>query len=169
MNFTGSLYPVRKVGTKNWGWWNASKVMPMKVKKTEKRILIMKTSMWSRGKIFKKYWNLRCAAEVFPSESPEMSYKAINNSEGSPWLSNVNILHFFLSAFHEVSVYPQKELPFFIHFTAGLCSFSAMLALLTHQFPELMVIFAKAVSTISIMGLAKVSRGFLGILRSRVK
>ncbi|XP_025932990.1 suppressor of tumorigenicity 7 protein-like isoform X4 [Apteryx rowi] len=50
-----------------------------------------------------------------------------------------------LPTFHEVSVYPQKELPFFIHFTAGLCSFSAMLALLTHQFPELMVIFAKAV------------------------
>ncbi|KAF7254682.1 Suppressor of tumorigenicity 7 protein [Varanus komodoensis] len=46
--------------------------------------------------------------------------------------------------FHDVSVYPQKELPFFIHFTAGLCSFTAMLALLTHQFPELMVIFAKA-------------------------
>ncbi|XP_057282856.1 suppressor of tumorigenicity 7 protein-like isoform X2 [Pezoporus wallicus] len=51
-----------------------------------------------------------------------------------------------LPTFHEVSVYPQKELPFFIHFTAGLCSFSAMLALLTHQFPELMVIFAKACS-----------------------
>ncbi|XP_031412874.1 suppressor of tumorigenicity 7 protein-like, partial [Meleagris gallopavo] len=50
-----------------------------------------------------------------------------------------------LPTFHEVSVYPQKELPFFIHFTAGLCSFSAMLALLTHQFPELMVVFAKAV------------------------
>ncbi|XP_041869481.1 suppressor of tumorigenicity 7 protein-like isoform X2 [Corvus kubaryi] len=50
-----------------------------------------------------------------------------------------------LPTFHEVSVYPQKELPFFIHFTAGLCSFSAMLALLTHQFPELMVTFVKAV------------------------
>ncbi len=48
--------------------------------------------------------------------------------------------------FHEVSVYPKKELPFFILFTAGLCSFTAMLALLTHQFPELMGVFAKAVS-----------------------
>uniref|UniRef100_A0A8C1GQA6 Suppression of tumorigenicity 7 n=1 Tax=Cyprinus carpio TaxID=7962 RepID=A0A8C1GQA6_CYPCA len=46
--------------------------------------------------------------------------------------------------FHEVSVYPKKELPFFILFTAGLCSFTAMLALLTHQFPELMGVFAKA-------------------------
>ncbi|XP_018416344.1 PREDICTED: suppressor of tumorigenicity 7 protein homolog isoform X1 [Nanorana parkeri] len=48
-----------------------------------------------------------------------------------------------LPAFHEVSVYPQKELPFFIHFTAGLCSFTAMLALLTHQFPDLMAVFAR--------------------------
>ncbi|XP_024912079.1 suppressor of tumorigenicity 7 protein homolog [Cynoglossus semilaevis] len=48
------------------------------------------------------------------------------------------------SVFHEVSVYPKKELPFFILFTAGLCSFTAMLALLTHQFPELMGVFAKA-------------------------
>ncbi len=43
-------------------------------------------------------------------------------------------------------MYPKKELPFFILFTAGLCSFTAMLALLTHQFPELMGVFAKAVS-----------------------
>ncbi|NP_001086823.1 suppression of tumorigenicity 7 L homeolog [Xenopus laevis] len=49
-----------------------------------------------------------------------------------------------LPTFHEVSVYPKKELPFFILFTAGLCSFTAMLALLTHQFPELMGVFAKA-------------------------
>ncbi|XP_029428143.1 suppressor of tumorigenicity 7 protein-like isoform X2 [Rhinatrema bivittatum] len=49
-----------------------------------------------------------------------------------------------LPAFHEVSVYPKKELPFFIHFTAGLCSLTAMLALLTHQFPELMGVFVKA-------------------------
>uniref|UniRef100_A0A674NS66 Suppression of tumorigenicity 7 like n=1 Tax=Takifugu rubripes TaxID=31033 RepID=A0A674NS66_TAKRU len=49
-----------------------------------------------------------------------------------------------LPSFHEVSVYPKKELPFFILFTAGLCSFTAMLAMLTHQFPELMGVFAKA-------------------------
>ncbi|XP_050414898.1 suppressor of tumorigenicity 7 protein homolog [Patella vulgata] len=41
-----------------------------------------------------------------------------------------------LPTFHEVSVYPKKELPFFILFTAGLCSFTALLALLTHQYPE---------------------------------
>ncbi|XP_012500074.1 PREDICTED: suppressor of tumorigenicity 7 protein-like [Propithecus coquereli] len=50
-----------------------------------------------------------------------------------------------LPTFHHVSVYPKKELPFFIHFTAGLCSSTAMIALLTHQFPEIMGIFAKAV------------------------
>lgn len=52
---------------------------------------------------------------------------------------------FVFSAFHEVSVYPKKELPFFILFTAGLCSFTALLALLTHQYPEPMGVFAKAV------------------------
>ncbi|EMP35982.1 Suppressor of tumorigenicity 7 protein-like protein [Chelonia mydas] len=67
----------------------------------------------------------------------------------------LNLLHCtWEGTFHDVSVYPQKELPFFIHFTAGLCSFSAMLAVLTHQFPELMVIFAKAVSIVSSPGLA---------------
>ncbi|XP_054280024.1 protein ST7 homolog isoform X3 [Macrosteles quadrilineatus] len=50
-----------------------------------------------------------------------------------------------LPAFHEVSVYPKKELPFFILFTAGLCSFTALLALLTHQYPEPMGIVAKSV------------------------
>uniref|UniRef100_A0A8D0CII0 Suppression of tumorigenicity 7 n=1 Tax=Scleropages formosus TaxID=113540 RepID=A0A8D0CII0_SCLFO len=58
----------------------------------------------------------------------------------------LNLLHCTWegTVFHEVSVYPKKELPFFILFTAGLCSFTAMLALLTHQFPELMGVFAKA-------------------------
>ncbi|XP_014260145.1 protein ST7 homolog [Cimex lectularius] len=50
-----------------------------------------------------------------------------------------------LPAFHDVSVYPKKELPFFILFTAGLCSFTALLALLTHQYPEPMGVFAKAI------------------------
>uniref|UniRef100_A0A8C7NIX6 Suppression of tumorigenicity 7 like n=1 Tax=Oncorhynchus mykiss TaxID=8022 RepID=A0A8C7NIX6_ONCMY len=59
----------------------------------------------------------------------------------------LNLLHCtWEGTFHEVSVYPKKELPFFILFTAGLCSFTAMLAMLTHQFPELMGVFAKAVS-----------------------
>uniref|UniRef100_A0A4W4HTM9 Suppression of tumorigenicity 7 like n=1 Tax=Electrophorus electricus TaxID=8005 RepID=A0A4W4HTM9_ELEEL len=57
----------------------------------------------------------------------------------------LNLLHCtWEGTFHEVSVYPKKELPFFILFTAGLCSFTAMLAMLTHQFPDLMGIFVKA-------------------------
>ncbi|XP_069142275.1 suppressor of tumorigenicity 7 protein homolog isoform X1 [Argopecten irradians] len=50
-----------------------------------------------------------------------------------------------LPPYHEVSVYPKKELPFFILFTAGLCSFTALLALLTHQYPEPMGVIAKTV------------------------
>eukprot|EP00096_Caligus_rogercresseyi_P005657 TRINITY_DN21626_c0_g1_i1.p1 TRINITY_DN21626_c0_g1~~TRINITY_DN21626_c0_g1_i1.p1 ORF type:complete len:576 (-),score=173.47 TRINITY_DN21626_c0_g1_i1:264-1991(-) len=50
-----------------------------------------------------------------------------------------------LPSFHTVSVYPKKELPFFILFTAGLCSFTALLALLTHQYPESMGVLAKTV------------------------
>ena len=42
-----------------------------------------------------------------------------------------------------MSVYPKKELPFFILFTAGLCSFTALLALLTHQYPDSMGVRGK--------------------------
>ncbi|CAH0552717.1 unnamed protein product [Brassicogethes aeneus] len=52
-----------------------------------------------------------------------------------------------LPSFHEISVYPKKELPFFIIFTAGLCSFTALLALLTHQYPETMALIAKSFLT----------------------
>lgn len=50
-----------------------------------------------------------------------------------------------LPIFHDVSVYPKKELPFFILFTAGLCSFTALLALLTHQYPDTMGVVAKTI------------------------
>lgn len=50
-----------------------------------------------------------------------------------------------LPSFHEVSVYPKKDLPFFILFTAGLCSFTALLAVLTHQYPEPMGTLARVV------------------------
>lgn len=49
-----------------------------------------------------------------------------------------------LPTFHEVSVYPKKELPFLILFTAGLCSFTALLTLLTHQYPDTMGVVARA-------------------------
>lgn len=50
-----------------------------------------------------------------------------------------------LPNFHKVSVYPKKELPFFILFTAGLCSFTALLALLTHQYPASMAQLAQTI------------------------
>ena len=43
-----------------------------------------------------------------------------------------------LPTFHEVSGYPSKEVPFFILFTGALCSVSAVSAVLTYQFPEMM-------------------------------
>lgn len=52
-----------------------------------------------------------------------------------------------LPSFHELSVYPKKELPFFIVFTGGLCTFTALLALLTHRYPDLMTAAVKTVIT----------------------
>lgn len=50
-----------------------------------------------------------------------------------------------LPSFHELSIYPKKEVPFFILFTAGLCSCTALLALLTHSYPDVMYIFAQTI------------------------
>ncbi|OXA45816.1 Suppressor of tumorigenicity 7 protein [Folsomia candida] len=50
-----------------------------------------------------------------------------------------------LPAHHEVSVFPERETPFFIMFTAGLCTFTALIAFLTHQYPDQMAIVAKTV------------------------
>lgn len=52
------------------------------------------------------------------------------------------------TAHHEVSVFPERETPFFIMFTAGLCTFTALIAFLTHQYPDQMAIVAKTVSTL---------------------
>lgn len=46
-------------------------------------------------------------------------------------------------AYHDVSVFPKKELPFFILFTAGLFSGTATLFLFTHQYPEYATILIK--------------------------
>lgn len=52
-----------------------------------------------------------------------------------------------LPAFHELSVYPKKDLPFFILFTGGLCSFTALLAVLALQYPEPMDNFARSLAS----------------------
>ncbi|ODM96023.1 Protein ST7 [Orchesella cincta] len=50
-----------------------------------------------------------------------------------------------LPTHHEVSVFPERETPFFIMFTAGLCTFTALIAFLTHQYPDHMAVVAKTV------------------------
>lgn len=50
-----------------------------------------------------------------------------------------------LPDFHKVSVYPEKTLPFFITFTALLCSCTTILALLTHQYPDVMSDFFQGI------------------------
>ncbi|XP_062591996.1 suppressor of tumorigenicity 7 protein homolog isoform X2 [Saccostrea cucullata] len=73
-----------------------------------------------------------------------------------------------LPTFHDVSVYPKKELPFFILFTAGLCSFTALLALLTHQYPEPMGVIAKTVLTWLYMPISYVLEKLEAILPSNL-
>ncbi|XP_064633143.1 suppressor of tumorigenicity 7 protein homolog isoform X2 [Lineus longissimus] len=73
-----------------------------------------------------------------------------------------------LPTFHEVSVYPKKELPFFILFTAGLCSFTALLALLTHQYPEPMGVIAKTVLSWMYMPLSYIIEKLEAILPSNL-
>ncbi|KAF8570550.1 hypothetical protein P879_03525 [Paragonimus westermani] len=48
-----------------------------------------------------------------------------------------------LPSFHTISVYPKKDVPFFILFTAALCSLTAVLACMTHVYPEQMGSFSK--------------------------
>nr|XP_034307680.1 suppressor of tumorigenicity 7 protein homolog isoform X4 [Crassostrea gigas] len=73
-----------------------------------------------------------------------------------------------LPPFHDVSVYPKKELPFFILFTAGLCSFTALLALLTHQYPEPMGVIAKTVLTWLYMPISYILEKLEAILPSNL-
>ncbi|CAH8630870.1 unnamed protein product [Dicrocoelium dendriticum] len=48
-----------------------------------------------------------------------------------------------LPSFHDISVYPKKDVPFFILFTAALCSLTAVLACLTHIYPDQMGMLSK--------------------------
>jgi len=50
-----------------------------------------------------------------------------------------------LPNFHLISVYPKKDIPFFIMFTAILCSMTAIIAFLTHSYPEYMSLFSKQI------------------------
>ncbi|KAH9410190.1 Suppressor of tumorigenicity 7 protein [Tyrophagus putrescentiae] len=43
-----------------------------------------------------------------------------------------------LPEYHELSVYPKKDIPIFIRFTASLCTVTAMLAFMAYQYPEML-------------------------------
>lgn len=104
----------------------------------------------ARGQLTWWHWPIQVPCPLCFQEASATARKSPSHRQKCPedaFHSDTHVsLWIFSTAFHEVSVYPKKELPFFILFTAGLCSFTAMLALLTHQFPELMGVFAKAVS-----------------------
>ena len=70
----------------------------------------------------------------------------------------------FILDFHRVSVYPPKEIPFFILFTAALCSTSAALALLTYRFPEQMRYAANMVSYQDSIVKLSVKGGIFGMI-----
>lgn len=48
-----------------------------------------------------------------------------------------------LPAFHYVSVYPKKEWPLYIVIVACVCTITALIAVLTHQYPDSMIFCAK--------------------------
>ena len=51
-----------------------------------------------------------------------------------------------LPTYHEVSVYPQKEVPFFITFTAALGCIITVLAVFTRAYPDLLTQLSGTVS-----------------------
>ncbi|CDW59161.1 suppression of tumorigenicity [Trichuris trichiura] len=54
-----------------------------------------------------------------------------------------------LPAWHELSTYPKKELPFAILFAAGLCSGLLILLIVLHQYPKALSNFANALLQIN--------------------
>lgn len=50
-----------------------------------------------------------------------------------------------LPEFHEISVYPKKDLPFFIRFTASLCTVTAILAFGFYSYPDLLIYLVRSV------------------------
>lgn len=64
---------------------------------------------------------------------------------------------------HEVSVFPQKETPFFMVFTGVLCFSFMSLTVVAYHFPQAMTQYAKTVTTLFLSLLDKVlPRKFLG-------
>jgi hypothetical protein len=73
-----------------------------------------------------------------------------------------------LPSFHEVSVYPKKELPFFLVFTAVLCSVTALLAFLTYRYPDTMGYIARTMVTWGVWPAYYIMEKLEGILPSYI-
>lgn len=70
-----------------------------------------------------------------------------------------------LPAYHEVSIYPQRETPFFMVFTGVLCFSFMTLTVVAYHFPSAMTQYAKTVTTVFLMILEKlVPTDIFGIL-----
>ena len=68
-----------------------------------------------------------------------------------------------LPPYHEMSVYPQRETPFFMVFTGVLCFSFMTLTVVAYHFPKAMTQYAKIVTTIFLTILDKIlPRGILG-------
>ena len=69
-----------------------------------------------------------------------------------------------LPAHHELSVFPQRETPFFMVFTGVLCFSFMTLTVIAYHFPKAMTQYAKAVTTLFLVILEKlIPTDFFGI------
>lgn len=69
-----------------------------------------------------------------------------------------------LPSYHKLSVYPQRETPFFMVFTGVLCFSFMTLTVIAYHFPKAMTQYAKAVTTLFLVVLEKViPTDFFGI------
>ena len=104
-------------------------------------------SSLSNGKTNERMRSTSISLSLFRSsvrKQPIENYCLVRQEKHVRWRAKHEALLFVcLSVFHDVSVFPKKELPFFILFTAGLCSGTAMLALLTHQYPDIAAYIAR--------------------------
>lgn len=73
-----------------------------------------------------------------------------------PYSSNMEFLdRQVLPAHHELSIFPQKDTPFFMVFTGVLCFSFMTLTVIAYHFPKAMTQYAKAVTTVFLMVLEK--------------
>ena len=73
-----------------------------------------------------------------------------------PYPTNLEVLdRQVLPSHHELSVFPQKDTPFFMVFTGILCFSFMTLTVVSYHFPKVMTQYAKTVTTLFLMVLEK--------------